>query len=378
PESKPEVKPEIDKDYSFKFPFYSFEIGINDDDLNIPMDGKLKEQRDFAIQWRNFKKQEAKKIIPELNRIAKTYGLNDYLKFEMLDAYVDNRYPDADASKRTALKHYLLANMGYDVRLGLINKSPGLLVNFKQFVYGRLATIDTATKVKYYIFMPDNGIATPSDEIYTCQLPSGADLGQPVDLLLTELNLPPRMKDFNFSFGGIELKGQINENIFPMIYRYPQMDMTDYATSSISPGLREDLVRQLKAQLKDMPKEEAVDKLLHFTQKAFKYETDGVLHGFEKPYFIEEMLYYPACDCEDRSIFYTYMLWNVLGVENHLLNYPGHESAAVHLSTPINGAGYDYEGKRFYISDPTYMGASTGMCMDRYEKTKPTIDHIYK
>lgn len=62
--------------------------------------------------------------------------------------------------------------------------------------------------------------------------------------------------------------------------------------------------------------------LLQFVQSGFSYATDDAFHGFEKPYFLEENLFYPKNDCEDRAIFYTYLLWNALGVENQLLCFP--------------------------------------------------------
>ncbi len=93
---------------------------------------------------------------------------------------------------------------------------------------------------------------------------------------------------------------------------------------------------------------------------------------------MEEMLVYPKSDCEDRAIFYTYLLNRVLGVDNHLIAYPGHESASVCLDEPISGDSYTYDGRTFYISDPTYIGARTGMCMPNYRTTEPKIDHYYK
>ncbi|MDE6133980.1 MAG: hypothetical protein K2F79_00190, partial [Muribaculaceae bacterium] len=142
--------------------------------------------------------------------------------------------------------------------------------------------------------------------------------------------------------------------------------------------IRDSIVSQLKEQLCHKPLEQAVDELLAFVQKAFTYATDEQAHGFEKPYFLEETLFYPECDCEDRVILYTYLLWHVLGVENHLLAFPGHESAAVCLGDAPRGDSYTYEGKTFLISDPTFIGARTGMCMPSYKSKVPEIDHIYK
>ena len=333
--------------------------------------------QDYARQWREFADADAKSVIPALKELAEEHSFNDYLTFEMVRAYVNSRYSKADPTARVALQHYLLANMGYDVRIAVgDNTIPLLLVPFRQHVYARpFLKLDNH---KYYVFQPEGMTLDPACRIATCQLPSDADLGAPVDLHLSGLNIPVKMKPFALSYNGIELKGEVNENIFPFLYRYPQMDMTDFAESTVNADLRADLVAQLKSQLEGLPRREAVDKLLQFTQSAFEYATDGDFHGFEKPYFLEEILYYPKCDCEDRSIFYTYMLWNVLGVENHLIAYPGHESAAVRLDEDIKGTSYDYDGARFYISDPTFIGSRSGMCMPSFVKTQPKIDHIYK
>ena len=88
-------------------------------------------------------------------------------------------------------------------------------------------------------------------------------------------------------------------------------------------------------------------------------------------------LFYPKNDCEDRAIFYTYLLWEVLGIPNQLICYPGHESASVSLSTPVKGISYSHSGKTFYISDPTYIGSVTGQCMPDFEQTAPEIDFTY-
>lgn len=152
------------------------------------------------------------------------------------------------------------------------------------------------------------------------------------------------------------------------------MPIPCYARSILFPDVRQEIVSQLKDQLKDLELQIAVDKLLHFVQYAFPYATDDEQHGFEKPYFFEELLYYPKCDCEDRSVFYAYLLREVLGVENHLIHFPGHECVAVCLGRTLHGDGYMYKGKQFYISDPTYMGASTGMCMPDYRSTNPQVE----
>lgn len=375
PAAKPEPTPAAAPSADYTFPFYNIEFKIAENAVSLPR--RLSSSNDFADQWRALAKSDVKQMIPEFKRIAADHGFNDYLTFRLIRAYVDSRYASSHPTARVALEHYLLANMGFDVRIAVDDRgTPLLLIPFSQHVYGRPFLM--FDRDKYYVFQPEGVELNTNSRISTCKLPADADLGRPMDLRLSALRLPAKMKDFNLAYGGIELHGQVNENIFPIIYQYPQMAIGDYAESAITPELRADLVSQLKTQLQGLSQAEAVDKLLKFTQSAFEYATDGDFHGFEKPYFLEEILFYPKCDCEDRAIFYTYMLWNVLGVRNHLIAYPGHESASVCLDEPIKGTSYDYEGDRFYISDPTFIGASSGMCMPAYTSTQPEIDYVYK
>ena len=186
--------------------------------------------------------------------------------------------------------------------------------------------------------------------------------------------MPYKPKPYHFNYKDLTIKGTLNANVVEMLHYYPQMSVDCYAKSVIDTELRKDVIRQLKLQLQTIFTNIAIDTILQFVQYAFQYATDGEQHGFEKPYFFEEILYYPQCDCEDRSVFYSYLLWEVLNVENHLIEYPGHECVAVYLEKPIEGHGYRYNNKTFYISDPTYIGATTGMCMPDFINNKPKIE----
>ena len=63
-----------------------------------------------------------------------------------------------------------------------------------------------------------------------------------------------------------------------------------------------------------------------------------------------------------------------MNLDCHLVKYPGHECVAVRLTCPIEGSGYIYKGAYYSISDPTYVGAMTGMCMPDYLHEKPVIE----
>ena len=340
---------------------------------------RLANTHEFGAHWRGLAKTSlASQLIPEFRNLAEKHGFNDYLTFMAVNAYVDNRFPQAHSSSRKSLVHFLMANMGYDVRLGTNQTGTAmLLIPFNQMVFAH-PYLNINGK-KYFIFADENVDLTKPDNlrISTCALPSDADAGKPLDLLLKELRLPEKPYRYNISFGNITLTGELNQAVMPLLYRYPQMPTADFAKSAILPDVRRQIVSQLKTQLSGMEEKTAVNTLLQFVQKGFEYSTDEDFHGFEKPYFLEETLFYPKNDCEDRAIFYTYLLWEVLGIPNQLICYPGHESASVSLSTPVKGISYSHSGKTFYISDPTYIGSVTGQCMPDFEQTAPEIDFTY-
>lgn len=361
-----------------EFSFYGMPMQLRHVDFDI--EDKLYANTDYAMQWRSLEKLNVgKKLAEDVKDVAKQAGLNDYLIYKLIESFADSRFADKDATSRLSLVQYILAHMGYDVRIAVTEKGvPLLLMPFQQTIYGRQYML--IGNQKYYVFDSESSPLGKGDagKIITCRLPEDAQIGKKMDLVLGELRLPEKPKSFEFEYGKLHLKGEVNENLMPVLYHYPQMPVGDFAQSNLQPELRQELVRQMREQLHDMQPDEAVAELLSFMHNVFNYATDEENHGFEKPYFLEETLYYPKNDCEDRAIFYTWFLWNALGREAQLVSFPGHEAATVKLDTHVAGTAYEYEGKRFYISDPTFIGSRTGQVMPNYRTISPTVDYTYK
>lgn len=366
--SRPQHKNGID------LPFYGIRLSMPDVEYAIP--NNLSRGRVSALWEYMYSGDYQEPIIKEIRRLADELNLNDYLVFELTQCYVDTKFSGYTSFSRYALKHFLLSNMGYDVRLAETGSGvPMILLPFKQMVYGR-SFLNIGGR-DYFAF--SDAPFNLSEPIYTCPLPSDLDLGDSFDLKLKELKLPYKPYRYEIGYGDITLTGEVNANIYPILYRYPQMPIGDYAQSVVDSDMRRSVVSQLIRVLGNDSQKDQAERLLRFTQSAFDYATDGDNHGFEKPYFFEEVVYYPKCDCEDRAVFYSYLLYHVAGIENHIISYPGHEAVSLTLpSEELKGTSYDYEGKVFFISDPTFIGASIGMCMPGFETVKPTIDYICK
>lgn len=362
---------------NFMFDFYGMEAFIPDIDFKI--NSSVGGPDETGAHWNMMASQEGGvETARQLFGLAQQLGLNGYLTFRLAESFVNQKFKNSDRKARMSAVHYLLSNMGYDARLIMLGDILTVMMPFDQkVVYSTMSqTIDGR---KYTILYPD-GFQPPKGQamrLMTCNLPANS-LGKTSDLRLTGLSLPMKAKSFNMTNGKLTLKGEVNENIQKLLYHYPQMPTGDFASSWIDQNLREDLVEQLKTQLKDMGDKEAVNSLMALCHKGFNYSTDQDFHGFEKPYFLEENFIYDKNDCEDRAIFFSYLLWNALGLPCQLVQYPGHESATVAVPEDISGYFYTTDGIKYYSADPTFIGSSVGMVMNAFKNSSPTVDKQYK
>lgn len=377
PAARPSAPAQRRNPEAFEFNFYELPMQMPQIDYNIAH--RLSSPSDFASQWKKLESEHvASRLLPAIKETIKETGFNDYLTFRFLESYVNSRFPETDDSSRMAMVHYLLANLGYDARIAVTTSGvPLLLLPFDQTIYARNYMM--MRDGKYYIFAPEgfNLERLQNERVLTCQLPADAAKGKRFDLVLGKLNIPVSPKHFDLSFGPIHIEGDVNANLMPILYHYPQMPVGDYARSNIQPDVRNAIARQVREQLKGMKGDDAVGEVLKFMHNVFDYSTDEDFHGFEKPYFVEETLFYPKNDCEDRAIFYTRLLWDALGRESQLISFPGHEAAAVRMDSPVEGTSYSDKGETFYISDPTYIGSVTGMIMPIYKTQAPNVDYTF-
>ncbi len=333
---------------------------------------------DYARQWDSLVESNvADTLIEGIKGVQEVTGLSDYLIFKMIMAYADGKFPHANDASKMSLTHYLLTHMGFGVRLAMDNNLlPYMLIPFEEQVFGRSAL---RLEQPYYVFSTPGREATKRMGLMTPDLPSDGETGKAMKLRMNGVKLPYNPYYYSFAYGDLRLEGEMNQNVIPMLYRYPQMNTGGFADSCILPEMRQDVVRQVKEQLGDMDPLQAADKLLAMIQFGFTYSTDEDFHGFEKPYFFEESLFYPKCDCEDRAVFYSYLLWNALGLEADLIAYPWHEATAIKAEKVWGGnEHYTKETDKYFISDPTYQGAPTGQCMRRFSGVEPVIDLSYK
>jgi hypothetical protein len=136
-----------------------------------------------------------------------------------------------------------------------------------------------------------------------------------------------------------------------------------YANTPLDKSIKNTLYPSLKQAVEGMSERDAVNKILNFVQTAFVYEYDDEIWGHDRAFFAAETLHYPYADCEDRSILFSRLVRDLLGLDVVLLYYPGHLATAVAFSQDVHGDYLTYKNRKYIVCDPTYIGAPLGRTM---------------
>ena len=153
----------------------------------------------------------------------------------------------------------------------------------------------------------------------------------------------------------------------------PQCDYSVYATAKVDEDLSERLLSSLSRAIAGKTEKDAANILLDFCQNGFEYATDPEQFGYEKPFFAEELFYYPKCDCEDRSVLYRYLVKSLMKRDVVLLDYPNHIATAVNFEGDYPGDHIIVGGRKYLVCDPTFIGASIGMAMPQFKNVSANV-----
>lgn len=274
-------------------------------------------------------------------------------------------------NEATMLMAYIYCQSGYKMRLATANGSLVMLYASKHTIYN--AAYFTIDNENYYPF--DNSCnalmvcdaAYPQEKSLSLLIPSAQCLAYSgsAERTLTSKRYPE-----------VSVKAQVNKNLIDFYNTYPTSEIDGnfmtrwamYANTPMEKEVSESLYPALRTLISGLSEKEATERLLNWVQTAFVYEYDDKVWGHDRAFFAEETLYYPYCDCEDRSILLTRIVRDLLGLDCILIYYPGHLASAVCFSSQVAGDYIQLSGKRFVVCDATYIGAPIG-------KTMPGMDN---
>lgn len=298
-------------------------------------------------------------------KIRKENKLSDWAYFQTLEA-LTNDFCGKGTNEATLLMGYILSQSGYKVRLGRDNNKLVLLTASQHTIYNKVAyRLDGET-----FYLLDGSVETLS--ICRASLPNETSISlyilnaQKFDMDQSEVRTI-KSRDYP----DFEVTIHTNKNLLKFYDTYLPSCMNDevmtrwamYANTPLSEDVKAELYPQLLPKLQGLSKLEGMRRLLNLIQTGLVYEYDENIWGVDRAFFAEETLYYPYCDCEDRSILLSRLVRDLLGLKAILIYYPGHLAMAVHFPEEVSGDYIMLEGEKYIVCDPTYIAATVGRTM---------------
>ncbi|MGN1232736.1 MAG: hypothetical protein ACI4UJ_04735 [Candidatus Cryptobacteroides sp.] len=353
---------------SFSFDFYGCPVSIQIPEkvANYRMSGNS--EKEIAKFWKAISNSDYESLLGQLGGYASEMGLEGWSLYLLVEKTSKAVFGTGRENEMEVFKTFILNQLGMDARMGLADGKLKTMVNFKERVYSRMFCefdgnnyyLDPEVQnVKHLLSYPVNF----SDSLSPVSI-----------LILKQLHLGSTetcsvVKRYSNVFG-TNISLPINTSQCDFYLDYPQVDVDIYARAAYDGTFTSALTDALRPLISGKDESAQVNLLLKFLQFDFKYSIDEEQFGYEKPFFLEENFIYPGNDCEDRAILFSFLVKNLLGLDVVLLDYPGHIATAVCFNTDVAGDSIQYDGRRYTICDPTYVGAPVGMAMKDYRNIK--------
>lgn len=328
-------------------------------------------EADVAAFWTALSQYDYKYILADCAKYIELYGYNDWAILEWVQALSAAVLPQNTHSEQTILTVFLLNQMGLMTKLARVGNQLISMFSSMQPVFARkFIVIDT-----YPFYLTEKNLS--ASEVFTYN----ADFMKPSRPLDLRVRVAPSFGGsgsfktihrhstlFNFSF---DLP--LNQALIQFYGGYPQTVITVYATAQPESHFSSALRLAVGNRIKGVPEVDAVNQLLAFVQTDFGYQTDISQFGYEKPFFCEENFVYGSNDCEDRAALFVFLVRSLLGNDMVLLEYPDHVSTAVRLEGDIKGDHIRLGNGKYYVCDPSFIGATLGMTMTKYKNTSVKV-----
>ena len=363
---KPEGRPARIDFYGKELIFYY------DNTLQQRLSGAINKEV-ISHYWSKLSRADYEDVLTQLQRKKKSLQLNDWAYASLINklAIKINR---GQRNESALLSWFFLAKSGYKARVAYNSSFVYLLVPSEQEMF-EVPYFTYASK-RYYAAEFD-GAKQKLGKVFTYdgEYPATTkDFDMHVTSVVASSDQVER-RHLSFEFEGrrYPIEVSYDRGRIKFLRSYPQLNLALYFSSGVYKTTATPLQQQLALAMKDMSEQQAVNFLLRFVQTALKYETDQQQFGEENYLFPEETLFYPYSDCEDRAVLFAWLVQSLLKLEVIGLDYPGHVAAAVHFNEPVKGDSLNYQGKKFVVTDPTFINARIGMTMPDFKRYKPNV-----
>lgn len=321
-------------------------------------------EADISAAWNQLSAPAFSSMVADCQRLKGAHKLCDWAYLQMLEQL--GKAYCSDDNSATMLMAYVFSQSGYRMRLGEQNGRLDLLFASRHMLFDR--NYYNLDGEKYYPYYGRSGTFA----ISSAEFPRTQSLSLWVpQSILAEERLSPERTVTSSRYPEFSTVTSVNRNLIDFYDSYPTSEVGGnfmtrwamYANTPMSERTRNTLYPRLRSLISGLDELQAVERILNWVQTGFVYGYDSEIWGADRAFFPEETLYYPYCDCEDRSILFTRIIRDLLGLKCVLIYYPGHLAAAVNFTDAVSGDYITHGGRRFTITDPTYIGARVGATM---------------
>lgn len=307
--------------------------------------------------WKLLAQKEYNNVIRDCMDLRFEKHLGDWAYLQMLKSITIACL--GEGNEATLLMAYIYCQSGYRMRLCREGSKLFMLFGSEHYIYDK--DYFSINGEFYYPFEFD------AHSMSICNVPYPDE--QSMSLLMSEQQQlafePAKARSVHSKrFPDMDVDITVNQHLIDFYSKYPTSTINDdfmtrwavYANTPMEPEVRDQLYPFLRDKIKGLSKKDAVERLLNWIQTGFEYKYDEEVWGQDRAFFAEESLFYPYCDCEDRSILLSRLIRDLVGLKCVLVYYPGHLAMATHFDEPVNGTYYTLGEERYYVCDPTIVG----------------------
>lgn len=338
-------------------------------------------ESDLADAIENFSKTQFGNMLFDCLQERKKHAFSDWAYYQMLFALTSHFYGE-NTNEATLALAFLYSQSGYKMRLAQDGVKLYMLAACDYMLYNKsFFYIDDSS----YFLLEGNIEGTLN--ICKAEFPNESTLSLQISALQDFAENPTeertitseRYSDFSFTI-------KSNKNYIDFYDTYPPSSVNNnfmtrwsmYANTPLEKGIKEQLYPQIMEKLAGMSELDKVQHLLNWVQTGFEYEYDDKVWGRDRVFFGEESLFYPFCDCEDRSILLSHLVRDLVELDVILVYYPGHLAMATNFQEDVDGDYILLNDKKYVVCDPTYIGARIGETMPGMDNKSATVIELQK
>lgn len=335
-----------------------------------------------------FPGQQFENMLYDCLQERKRHSFSDWAYYQMLLALTSQFY-GKDTNEAVLCQAFLYSQSGYKMRLAHTPDKLYMLAATRHFIFNKQFYVVDGDS--YFLLSDDKvenfGICEasfPKESSLSLQITASQQFSDNPTMQRTIISR--YNEDFSFTITS-------NKNYIDFYSTYPSSTINNnfmsrwamYANTPLEKGIKDQLYPPMKAKLQGLTQQQAVQQMMWWIHGAidtegkiknadcFLYNYDENVWGYDRNFFAEETLFYPYCDCEDRSILLSHLVRDMLDLDVVLVHYPGHLAMAVNFTEPVKGDYVMQDGRKFVICDPTYVGGSVGETMRGFEDQPITV-----